>query len=136
MKCPNCGLIDKNCRVTDTRREHNTIRRSRLCSECGWKWRTYEVHEDRFLTGRNKHVGFPWSEKEVQNVVRLYDQGKTRKEISELLGRKPKSASRKLDEILANGEYVEILNLIREESEENKHECKVNGPYSVKRGIL
>ncbi len=44
MKCPHCG--PDHSRVKDSRATADSIRRRRLCSNCGARWTTFEVYGD------------------------------------------------------------------------------------------
>ena len=52
MKCPNCGY--EETKVTDSRHMDNKIRRRRGCSECGYRFTTFETDEKPLLMVRKK----------------------------------------------------------------------------------
>lgn len=47
MKCPNCGFVET--KVIDSRQIQEKIRRRRLCSECGYRFTTFEITEKPLL---------------------------------------------------------------------------------------
>ncbi len=47
MKCPNCGF--EETKVIDSRQMENKIRRRRSCSECGYRFTTFEEAEKPLL---------------------------------------------------------------------------------------
>lgn len=107
MKCPECGLIDSNCRVIDSRPFKNTIKRRRVCSFCNHKWNTYEIDESKFefLASRDKTGRRDWTELEELNLVKMKEDGKTYKEISNRLGRTYGSVKARVNLLLSTGDY-------------------------------
>lgn len=114
MKCPNCGLLDTDSRVIDSRHWKHTIRRRRSCRSCGHKWYTYEATEGEYLTDRNRKAYLPWSPGEEETLVRLREQGTTYTAIGKQLGRHRNSVSKKVDKLLESGEYFYILNVLED----------------------
>ena len=47
MKCPNCGYIET--KVVDSRQTDTKIRRRRSCTECGYRFTTFETAEKPLL---------------------------------------------------------------------------------------
>ena len=47
MKCPNCGFEES--KVLDSRPLENSIRRRRMCNECGYRFTTFETAEKPLL---------------------------------------------------------------------------------------
>ena len=47
MKCPNCGFVET--KVIDSRPMENKIRRRRGCTECGYRFTTFEIAEKPLL---------------------------------------------------------------------------------------
>lgn len=118
MKCPNCGLLDKDSRVLDSRPWKHTIRRRRLCSSCGYKWATYEATEGEFFSDRNRNKYLPWSPGEEETLVKLREEGTTYTAIGKLLGRSRMSVDRKVNKLLESGEYFYILNILEGDVDE------------------
>jgi transcriptional regulator NrdR family protein len=111
MKCPNCGLIDHDNRIVDSRPINNTIKRTRKCSFCGHKWRTFEVTEEKYLylASRDKTGRKFWTQEECRNLVLFREQGMTYKAIAEKFGRTWASVRDQTRELLDSGEYFEFL---------------------------
>ncbi|MGE7650532.1 hypothetical protein ACQKM1_22555 [Peribacillus frigoritolerans] len=109
MKCPECGRLDHNNRVVDSRPYKHTIRRKRVCSHCSYRWHTYEATELEFTSDRNRNKYIPWSPGEEVTAVSMYQAGGSKAEIGRVLGRDRMSVSRKLDKLTASGEYFVIL---------------------------
>ncbi|WP_433958561.1 NrdR family transcriptional regulator [Cytobacillus horneckiae] len=114
MKCPNCGLLDQDSRVTDSRPWKHTIKRRRLCSKCGYRWATYEAREEEFLSDRNRNKYISWSPGEEETLVRLRELGTTYTAIGLALGRSRTSVDRKVQKLLESGEYFDIMDVITE----------------------
>lgn len=118
MKCPGCGMIDHDCKVTDSRPFKNTIKRSRKCSICGHRWKTYEVTESDyyydFCNQSNKRINQRWSENEIKTLIALKESGKTNQDIADLLGRKKNSVALRIFKLNESGEYFEILDELEE----------------------
>lgn len=113
MKCPNCGVINHNCKVTDSRPYRGTIKRTRVCEYCNQKWRTFEIDEERFLhhAARNKTGRRFWTDKEVELLVEFVEEGLTYEEIGKKLGRSKEAIRQKTLEIRDNGDYFDILEM-------------------------
>lgn len=47
MKCPNCGFMET--KVIDSRQTQDRIKRRRECSECGYRFTTFETTEKPLL---------------------------------------------------------------------------------------
>lgn len=47
MKCPNCGFMET--KVIDSRQTQDRIKRRRECSECGYRFTTFEATEKPLL---------------------------------------------------------------------------------------
>lgn len=115
MKCPECGLVDHDNKVKDSRpyKNNTIIKRKRMCNYCNHKWSTYEINEEMYSyieTYRNKTGRREWTYSEVTNLVRLREQDRfTYKVIAEKLGRTPGAVRRKWVDILNSGEYFDIL---------------------------
>lgn len=112
MKCPNCGRIDKDSRVTESRPFKHTVKRKRLCSLCGHKWLTYEATEAEFFSDRNKKQYLSWSLGERITTITLYNNGMSKTEIGKILGRSRMSVSREIDKLTASGQYFSLLEKI------------------------
>lgn len=109
MKCPECGRLDRDTRVVDSRPFKNTIRRKRECSFCSHRWYTYEATEMEFYSDRNRNKYTPWSPGEEATAVSMFQANCSKTEIAKVLGRSRMSVSRKLDKLTASGEYFVIL---------------------------
>lgn len=114
MKCPNCGLVDNDGRVIDSRRVNNTVRRRRACSHCDVEYRTYEVTESDYFTPRNTKKRKYWTTEEELNLVRLHNDRVKKSEIGRMLGRSRMSIIRKLDRLIEDGKYLEYLSEVEE----------------------
>lgn len=109
MKCPECGRLNHDNRVVDSRPYKHTIRRRRECSFCSHRWNTYEATEMEFYSDRNRNKYMSWSTGEEATAVSMYQNNCSKAEIGRVLGRDRMSVSRKLDKLTASGEYFEIL---------------------------
>lgn len=121
MKCPNCGRLDRNCKVIDSRPYKHTIKRRRICSFCNFRWNTYEATEHEFCSDRNRNKYLPWSDGEEQTAMMMVFDGYTRVAIAQALGRSRSSVSRKLDKLLNTKSYYQTVN-----EELKKRESQVN----------
>jgi transcriptional regulator NrdR family protein len=110
MKCPNCGLLDQNSKVIDSRPFKHTIKRRRECSNCHHRWNTYEATEIQFFSERNRNKYLPWSAAEEKTAMVMAFDGKTRIAIAEALGRSRSSVGRKLDKLVNTDRYYLIVN--------------------------
>ena len=109
MKCPNCGIVDHSNRVVDSRAWKHTVRRRRECKNCNHRWTTYEATEEEFLTDRTGKKYLPWTVGEEETLVRLREAGLNYIRIGEQLGRNRNAVSKKVDKLMASGEYFVIL---------------------------
>lgn len=109
MKCPNCGIIDHNNRVVDSRAWKHTIRRKRKCNSCNHKWNTFEAIEEEYITDRTGKKYLPWTPGEEETLVHLREAGLNYKKIGEKLGRNRNAVSRKVNKLMESGEYFIIL---------------------------
>lgn len=55
LACPSCG--EKNSGVLDSRNSRGSIRRRRVCRNCGERWTTYEVTQDYLDKLQNEFMG-------------------------------------------------------------------------------
>lgn len=111
MKCPNCGLVDHESKVMDSRPFKNTIKRTRKCTYCGNRWKTYEILEDKYLylASRDKTGRKAWTEEECKNLVSFKEQGLTYRQIAERFGRTQGSVKTHTMKLLETGEYFTYL---------------------------
>lgn len=117
MKCPNCGIYDKENRVVDSRPWKHTIRRRRRCNHCQHTWATYEASEPEFFSDRNANKYLKWSQAEEENLVRMKESGMKNTAIGRALGRHRNSVEHKVRKLLENGHYFLILNDLEENKE-------------------
>jgi transcriptional regulator NrdR family protein len=110
MKCPQCGRLDENTRVIDSRPFKHTIKRRRECSFCHHRWNTFEATEQEFYSDRNRNKYLSWSEGEENTAMLLAFDGVTRVKIAHILGRNRMSVSRKLDKLLNTDRYFAVVN--------------------------
>lgn len=113
MKCPNCGLVNNDCKVVDSRPFKHTIRRRRECSECNHRWTTYETTKEEILGmlhQRKSKSYVAWSPQEEITLVRMYQEGVSLKNISVKLGRNYTSVRHKKSRLDRSGRYFEIMN--------------------------
>lgn len=116
MKCPNCGIVDHNNRVVDSRAWKHTIRRRRNCNSCSFKWNTFEAIEEEYLTERTGKKYLPWTHGEEETLVRLREDGLNYIKIGEQLGRNRNAVSKKVDKLMASGEYLVISDELKVEA--------------------
>lgn len=109
MKCPNCGRLDQNSRVVDSRPYKHTIKRRRMCTYCSHRWNTFEATETEFSSDRNRNKYLAWTGGEVNTLIMLHFNGVSRMEIARILGRGRMSVSRKLDKLIEAGRYFEVV---------------------------
>lgn len=109
MKCPNCGRVDKNSRVLDSRPYKHTVRRRRLCTICHHRWSTYEASEIEFTSDRNRNKYLPWSPGEEETLILMHHRGISKADIAKELARSRMSVSRKLDKLMADGDYLAVI---------------------------
>lgn len=70
MKCPKCGY--SKTKVTDSRREGDSIRRKRECINCNYKFKTYEkVVEELPLVIKKDGRREPFSKEKLLNGLKL-----------------------------------------------------------------
>lgn len=118
MKCPECGLIDHDSKVTNSRHYKNTIKRTRKCSICGHNWKTYEVTEEKYeyLASRDKTGRRFWTAEEIKNLIRLKEQGVAYKEIGKRLGRTASGIKHQVSTLLDTGDYFTYLEELEQEN--------------------
>jgi transcriptional repressor NrdR len=58
MRCPYCGETENRVVDSRTSREGSAVRRRRECQNCGRRFTTYEVVEDRPLSVKKRDGGF------------------------------------------------------------------------------
>ena len=46
LVCPDCGRVSAS-RVVSSKPSRDSVKRRRECSECGGRWTTFEVWDDR-----------------------------------------------------------------------------------------
>ncbi|WP_442916923.1 NrdR family transcriptional regulator [Lysinibacillus sp. 54212] len=115
MKCPECGIVDRDNRVVDSRHWKHTIRRKRKCNSCGYRWHTYEAMELEYFSDRNRNKYLPWTPGEERTAVVLIElEGKSYTYIATVLCRSRMSVQRKIEKLRATDEYLTILEDIRE----------------------
>ncbi|MCH3908646.1 MAG: transcriptional regulator NrdR [Sphaerochaeta sp.] len=71
MRCPHCGSMKDKVLESRTNRSGTSIRRRRQCTDCGFRFTSYEKVEDRTLMvikrdGRRE----PFDEKKLQRSIR------------------------------------------------------------------
>jgi transcriptional regulator NrdR family protein len=110
MKCPNCGRLDENSRVIDSRPYKHTIKRRRECSFCNHRWNTFEATEKEFFGNRNQNKYLSWSEAEERVAMIMAFDGETRTIIAKTLGRSRNSVGRKLDKLVNTPRYFAVVN--------------------------
>jgi transcriptional regulator NrdR family protein len=115
MKCPCCGLIDHDTKIIDSRQIDNTVKRIRKCSFCGFKWKTYEVLEEKYLylASRDKTGRKFWTRAECKNLVLFREQGLTYKTIAERLGRSWQGVRQQTKDLLDSGQYFKLLEEVK-----------------------
>lgn len=109
MKCPDCGRLDKNSRVIDSRPFKHTIKRRRECSFCGHRWNTFEAMEIEFFSDRNRNKYLSWSTGEEKTAIFMVFDGFTRTAIAKVLGRSRMSVTRKLEKLIESKEYFKVI---------------------------
>ncbi|MBE0481536.1 MAG: transcriptional repressor NrdR [Dehalococcoidia bacterium] len=69
MKCPGCGHEEN--RVTDSRDFDNTVRRRRLCLQCGFRFTTYErVQTGNLAIIKKDHRREPFNREKLASGIR------------------------------------------------------------------
>jgi DNA-binding MarR family transcriptional regulator len=65
--------------------------------------------DSEYTTERNKHRYISWTSGEISTLVSLYNKGDKKTAIAQKLGRSRHSVSRKLDKLMASGDFFKIL---------------------------
>lgn len=115
MKCPECGRMDEESKVVNSRPYKHTIKRRRECFYCKHRWNTYEATESEFE--RNKRSYLPWSDGELLTIIKLYQDGFTKTEIASETGRTRESVSRKIRRLQESGKYFELMKKVSNQEE-------------------
>jgi transcriptional regulator NrdR family protein len=133
MKCPHCGRLDENSKVTDSRPYKHTIKRRRECSFCHHRWSTFEATENQFFSERNRNKYLPWSPVEERTAMIMAFDAKSRVAIAKVLGRNRTSVGRKLDKLVGTERYYAVVNaeLIQRKKEKNYKEIKIENSEST-----
>lgn len=115
MKCPNCGRIDDNAKVVDSRPYKQTIRRRRECSQCKERWNTYEVTEAELFglgskaeTRKKEDSKNQWTEEQMITLVKMSEEGKKNTEITKVLGKSKQAVWSKKKRMIEDGKYLKI----------------------------
>lgn len=112
MKCPECGRLDNDNRVVDSRPYKHTIKRRRECFYCKHRWNTYEATESEFFSERIRRSYLPWSDGELITIIKLYQDGFSKTEIASETGRTRESVSRKIRRLQESGEYFKLMDRV------------------------
>src|SRR6476469_2871667 len=99
MRCPYCGST--NTQVKDSRpsEDHTTIRRRRVCADCGGSFTTFERVQLRELTVVKRPVDPERIERMVSGIVRRLENMGENDIQSQTIGRLVMEALKALDDV-------------------------------------